>query len=76
MAVRRLKKTPLQIAFGKIIRQKRETLFLSQECLAEKSDLHTNYIGSIERGERSVGLEVIYKLAKALRTHPKNLLPD
>lgn len=76
MAIRVFKKTPLRIAFGKIVRNKREDLSMSQEVLAEKSNLNTNYVGSIERGERNVGLEVIYKLASALHTNPKNLLPD
>ena len=38
--------------------------------------MNANYVGSLERGERNVGIEVIFKLAEALRTHPKNLLPD
>lgn len=76
MPTRVFKKTPLRIAFGILVRTKRENLSMSQEILAEKSDLNTNYVGSIERGERNVGLEVIYKLAQALKTHPKNLLPD
>lgn len=76
MATRIFKKTLLRIDFGKIIRTQRENMSMTQELLAEKSDLTTNYVGSVERGERNVGLEVIYKLAKALNTHPKNLLPD
>ena len=76
MGTRIFKKTPLRIEFGKIVRSKREDMSITQELLAEKSDLTTNYIGSIERGERNVGLEVIYKLADALKTEPKNLLPD
>lgn len=76
MATRIFKKTPLRIKFGNIVRTKREDMSMTQEILAEKSDLTTNYVGSLERGERNVGLEVIYKLAEALQTHPKNLLPD
>lgn len=76
MGIRVFKKTLLGIQFGKIVRAKREAMSMTQELLAEKSDLTTNYIGSLERGERNVGLEVIYKLAEALQTDPKNLLPD
>lgn len=76
MGTRIFKKTLLGVQFGNIIRTKREAMFWTQEFLAEKSDLTTNYIGSIERGERNVGLEVIYKLAAAFDTHPKDLLPD
>lgn len=76
MVTRIFKKTLLRIEFGNIIRSKREAMSMTQELLAEKSDLTTNYVGSIERGERNVGLEVIYKLAEALNVHPKGLLPD
>lgn len=76
MGIKVFKKSPLCIAFGNIVRTKRENLCMTQEILAEKSDLNTKYVGSIERGERNVGLEVIYKLANALNTHPKNLLPN
>lgn len=76
MATRIFKKTILRIKFGNIIREKRESMGLTQELLAEKSDLTTNYIGSIERGQRNVGLEVVYKLAYALNTDPRDLLPD
>lgn len=76
MGKRIFKKSPLRIEFGNIVRSKREGMDITQELLAEKSDLTTNYVGSLERGERNVGLEVIYKLAEALNTDPKNLLPD
>lgn len=70
------KRTPVRIAFGKIIREKRLTLGLSQEKLAEKADLHTNYVGSVERGERNIAIENIYALANALECSPKDLMPE
>jgi transcriptional regulator with XRE-family HTH domain len=70
------KRTPIRIAFGKIVREKRLELGLSQEKLAEKADLHTNYVGSVERGERNIALENIYALAEALECSPKDLLLD
>ena len=70
------KRTPVRIAFGKIIREKRLILGLSQEKLAEKADLHTNYVGSVERGERNIAIENIYALANALECSPKDLMPE
>lgn len=70
------KRTPIRINFGKIVREKRLALGLSQEKLAEKANLHTNYVGSVERGERNIALENIYNLATALGCSPKDLLSD
>lgn len=70
------KKTPARMAFGKIIRQKRLDLELTQEDLAERSELHPTYVGSVERGERNIALENILALAKALACSPKDLMPD
>lgn len=60
--------------FGKQVRQLRKALGLSQEDLAELTDLHRTYIGGIERGERNVGLINIVRLAKALNVSPSELL--
>ena len=38
----------------------------SQEALAERADLHRNYVGSIERGERDVGISALNRLVTAL----------
>lgn len=69
------KKTPLRIAFGAIVRSKRKALGISQEKLEEMAEMHTNYLGSVERGERNIASENIYALAHAFRCSPKELLP-
>ena len=60
--------------FGEQVRQLRKALGLSQEDLAELTDLHRTYIGGIERGERNVALINIVRLAKALKVSPSELL--
>ncbi len=59
--------------FGRRLRQLRETQGYTQETLAEVAGLHRNYVGGIERGERNVGLDNIYVLAKALKVSPGEL---
>ena len=39
---------------------------ISQEELAERAALHRNYVGSVERGERDIGVNAIGRLASAL----------
>ena len=37
-----------------------------RRSLAERADLHRNYIGSLERGERDVGVTALAQVASAL----------
>jgi transcriptional regulator with XRE-family HTH domain len=59
-------KEKVQVTFGAALRAHREALELTQEKLAELADLHTNYVSSVERGERNIGLHNIARLAYAL----------
>ncbi len=45
----------------------------SQETLAEKADIHPNYVGRIERGECSATLTILLRIAKALEVRPYKL---
>jgi transcriptional regulator with XRE-family HTH domain len=63
----------LRAVFGSRVRELRLAQRLSQEELAERADLHRNYIGGIERGERNVGILNVGKLADALGLSPAEL---
>jgi transcriptional regulator with XRE-family HTH domain len=67
-------RTDIQRAFGRAVRARRDSLELSQEALAEASELHRTYIGAIERGERNVSLQNICRIALALKTTASELL--
>lgn len=52
--------------FGKRVKLFRTEKGWSQEKLALTANIDRTYIPGIEKGERNVSLEIIYKLAKAL----------
>ena len=57
----------IRIRFGRLVRQKREKLGVSQEDFAGMCSLDRTYIGGVERGERNISLVNIEKIAKALK---------
>jgi transcriptional regulator with XRE-family HTH domain len=62
------------VEFGLRVRKLREDRGYSQEKLAERTDLHRTYVGSVERGERNVALRNIIRLAEALGTDAGELI--
>ena len=61
---------------GKNIRKFRLARKLRQEDLAEKTDLTTNYIGMVERGEKIPSLETFIKILNALGVSSDMVLTD
>lgn len=55
-----------QKAFGRAVRRLRQRKGLSQEQLADESELDRSYIGGVERGERNPSLVAITKIASGL----------
>jgi len=60
--------------FGKRVRELREESELSQEKLAEVTDVHRTYISGLERGRQNISLLTMHKLAEALSVEMKKLV--
>lgn len=66
----------LFLSFGQAVRERRNSMGLSQEELAHLAGLHRTYVGSIERGERNPSLLNIARIAHALKLRPSELMPE
>lgn len=62
--------------FGAVLRRRREAAKVSQEALAEKAELHRNYVGLLERGKQIPSILVVEKLATALETTMSSLMRE
>lgn len=58
---------------GEKIRQLRKANGLTQEELAEKSNLQYSYISGVEHGDRNVSLLTLEKIIKALDVTPETI---
>jgi DNA-binding XRE family transcriptional regulator len=63
-------------AFGKRLRELRDRQELSQDGLADATDIHPTAIGRMERGAREPRLTTILRLADGLDVQPGELLND
>lgn len=59
-------KNEINIKFGKRVIELRKTKGITQEELAYRCDIQRSYMGVIERGEKSVTLNTIEKIAAGL----------
>lgn len=60
--------------FGKVLRQRRLALGLSQETLAFNTELHRTYISLLERGQRQPSLETVFTMARVMGCQPDELV--
>jgi transcriptional regulator with XRE-family HTH domain len=60
--------------FGERVRQRRLELELSQEAAAVRCGIHWTQLGKVERGQRSLRLETIVKIAAGLDVDPGELV--
>jgi len=59
---------------GERVRQRRLELGLSQEAAAVRCGIHWTQLGEVERGQRSLRLETIVKIAAGLEIEPGKLV--
>ena len=62
----------LKDIFSNNVRKYRIERNLSQEKLAEIAGVHRTYIGSVERGERNITINVMEKICNALNMNITN----
>lgn len=60
--------------FGQRVRENRQRLGISQETLAQLSDVHWTFVGQVERGTRNLSLHNIIKIASGLDVDPAILV--
>ena len=63
-----------RVVLGTEIRKRRRRLGFTQERLAEKAELHPNYLGRVERGEETVSLASLRNIARALGVRVRDLV--
>lgn len=63
-------------ALGETIRFYRKKSGWSQEKLAEKSELHPVYVSTVERGAKTISVDALVRVAKALGVKARDLLED
>lgn len=63
-----------QKAFGVVLRQLRLDNGYSQDSYAHQTGYHRNYIGQLERGEKSPSLKALFDFAGSFELRPSELL--
>ena len=63
-------------AFGDRLKELRAQQGVSQDALADKTDVHPTAIGRLERGDREPRLTTILRLARGLDVRPGELVDE
>jgi transcriptional regulator with XRE-family HTH domain len=66
----------ITIRIAERVRALRTAAGLSQEALGARAKLHRTYIGAVERGEKSITVVTLAKLARALSCELSALIPE
>ena len=64
----------IKLILGKNVRYYRYQNKLTQEKLAERSDLSPRYVSDIENGNGNIPVETLYKISKVLKVKPYQLI--
>ena len=60
-----------QTRLGMLVRQQREQMGITQECLAEQLDISVSFVGQIERGESLPNAKRLYQIINLLDIDPR-----
>lgn len=69
-----MKKRGVARAFGRVLRDARRARGMSQEDVASEADVDRTYPSLLERGLREPTLDVFFRLCRAVRRPPADLL--
>jgi len=61
---------------GENIRGCRKHAGMSQEKLAEKASLHPVYVSAVERGAKTISMDALMRIAKALGIKLRDIVGD
>ena len=64
------------IELGKFLKQRRTSLGLSQNTVAEKAGLDRTYISMLERGKKNPTVLTLYKIGSVLDIKPSQILME
>ena len=63
-------------SLGQAVRNYRKKAKLTQEQLGERADLNPKYIGEVERAEKTISVDALSRIAKALKVRVRDLVRD
>lgn len=67
-------KKSLATIFGEVLKELRNKAGISQEDLANECELDRSFISMLERGLRMPTIETLFKLSKALKKAPFEII--
>ncbi|KKL81364.1 hypothetical protein LCGC14_1995500 [marine sediment metagenome] len=62
--------------FAEKLKELRIERNISQDALSRITDIDRSYIGRIDRGEVNITLDKLFKISKALKCQPAELMPE